>query len=322
MDKEAWIELASGIIISVAVPISVQFLNHKINEHFANKKSSSFKEGWLLCKRLYWEGDQTVNQAGGVQTITQKLLFLFCIPAIIGIVLSLFGNLLFFDEALLSQITYMVGGYLIRIIALLFVFIDLLGTLTTPKKWYLRIAKWGMAIIHIFCNIAVVYLVDSIGNGNTLQATNYAIIYFFSVYICLSGFLAFYLVNPFDIETSAKVYFNEDYLKYISGIKKCFYTSVDQKINFYEAIPYDKEKVILKLQTKCDYSKAGKYPVTFTVISKNNPERKTEFTSLIDVKELRESKSISELSKYLSRWLFAVTILLPFAVLGIFYLAG
>ena len=310
-------------LITIISPLVLKRFNPSSGRYFVNKKNNFFKKYWLLYKKLYWEGDQTVDYVRCVLVFVQIFLCLFCTPVFIGIVVSMLSDFFInnFDVYIIDKITYMIEIFLIKAIVLLFILIEMAAAVTSSDKWKTLFTKCCVCGVKFFCNmgvIAILYLVDK---KAVSLSVNYTIFYFFLFYLIVSFLFVFYLANPYDTETTMKVYFNEDYLKHISGIKKCFYTTINEKINFYEAISYDKEEITLKLQTKCNYSKVGKYPIIFTVISKNNPKKKTEFTSFIYVKKRKVKRSSTNISCYLDLTVCVATFALPIILLlVVFYL--
>ena len=98
-----FIEIIGSIVVAIIPAIVTYFLqqyNYEINKYFVRKKSNFFRDGWLLYKRLYWEGDQTVDYATFVKGVTVKILLLFLGSVYISVLSSVLSDLLFYNFAI------------------------------------------------------------------------------------------------------------------------------------------------------------------------------------------------------------------------------
>lgn len=322
-----FIEIIGSIVVAIIPAIVTYFLqqyNYEINKYFVRKKSNFFRDGWLLYKRLYWEGDQTVDYATFVKGVTVKILLLFFGSVYISVLSSVLSDLLFynFGKNVINKIGYMVTIFLMKVVVLLFMAIDIFGISMNSNEWRTRFGNRCLSIVKLFCDLSILYIIEN-DYGTSLTEMTLLVMLPFYIYIFVSGYSIFCSAQPYDTETIMKVYYNKGYLKNMSGIKKCFHTVVDKQINFFEAIIYDKEQLTLKFQTECDYSKAGEYSIVFTVIPKENPKKTIDFTSSIVVEErVKRNIDISKISKHLNMKIYVVTFALAVVLLVTFYLMG
>ena len=71
----------------------------------------------------------------------------------------------------------------------------------------------------------------------------------------------------------------------IKWVSQKEYYYIFKEFNFHEIVCYDREKVELNVRTAYSYINSRNYCIIFTIVSKTNPKRKVELSSIVFVEK-------------------------------------
>ncbi len=276
---------------------------NKLNDKKENKVLVMLKKEWSVYKRLYWIGDQTADYVDFIIMIfiiisipLFAIIFIYSFYSLVTDLILIDFNNIAFDKGF-----YILEIYLIRIILAIFLLISAQGLLVAngtykEKGYILKLILWlGKFIVVLFSLGLIGSMINSLDiaskqimspkedlgiTGNNISSSFIFFIRFFFEYV-----VVFFLANPFDIKTAFKVHNNMSYLKYVSNIPKRFYATKGKEFNFHEIVCYDREKVELNVRTAYSYINSRNYCIIFTIVSKTNPKRKVELSSIVFVEK-------------------------------------
>lgn len=304
-------------MVAIGCWIVTHWLEKKVNSRnkqskFKSAVSKMIDETKELYRMLYKEKERTVDYYRFISNIFVIQLLILMIPMFIYLFFQVLKFI--FEVPLNSIMSEEINIFFLiiyKLIGIIFLIIDF--AVSVPKiEFWKMVSFLAKFLMQMFFLGVIEYLDFSYRTGLEDLVSDRLYIYLLCIYIffLLIFPLQVVFMNPWDVESAKKNYYNAKYLKNIYGIKNEIYLNINEELDLYRKIEYDETKIDLKIDySQCNFKMEGKYKIYITVIPKDDPSKKFDIYTYLEIIDNRNDKRGNKFLEFIETYAKIVTII-------------